>query len=87
MEMTPKVAALLMMLAIGLFLILLGVMGTVTADCPRPIVLFPEERMYCAGFTTATALGTLMALAGGISAPVVALYQNIRESRKAGPEA
>ena len=87
MEVTPKVAAMLLVLVAGVFLVLIGVMGTVTADCPRPIVQFPEARLHCTAFTSLAALGTLMALGGGITAPIAALLADIRKGRQAGREA
>ena len=87
MEVTPKVGAMLLVLVAGVFLVLIGVMGTVTADCPRPIVRFPEAQLHCTAFTSLAALGTLMALGGGIIAPVTALLDDIRKGRQASREA
>ena len=42
MEMTPKTGILLLAGTAGLLVILVGMMGMVTADCPRPIVRFPD---------------------------------------------
>ena len=86
MEMTPKTGILLLAGTAGLLVILVGMMGMVTADCPRPIVWFPEARWYCTTFTAATALGTVMVLVGMIGGPALALYADVRKSRQAGPE-
>ena len=86
MEMTPKTGILLLLGTVGLFVILVGMIGMISVDCPRPVVWFPEARWHCAAFTAATALGTLMVLVGMIGGPAVALYADVRKSRRAGPE-
>ena len=86
MEMTPKAGMLLLMGVAGLFVILVGMMGMVTADCPRPIVWFPEARWHCTAFSGAAALGTLMTLVGMIGGPMVALYADMRKHRKSGAD-
>ena len=87
MEMTPKAGMLLLMGVAGLFVILVGMMGMVTADCPRPIVWFPEAQWRCTAFTAVAALGTLMVVVGMIGGPIIALIEDVRKGRQAGREA
>ena len=82
--MTGKVAVLWVVFLAGLVLTVTGVISSVTAGCPRPIAHFPEAHAHCTAFTIITALGTVLALGGGISALAVALFEDIRQDRKAG---
>ncbi|MDE2786139.1 MAG: hypothetical protein OXL37_05690 [Chloroflexota bacterium] len=82
MALTSKAAVMLAVFVAGVWLVLIGLMGTITADCPQPIVRFPEEQMHCTAFTVVTALGTLSVLAGAAGAPAIALYADIRKGKK-----
>ena len=68
----------LMVLIAGCFLVMVGVMGSIFGECPRPVVQFPMAQLHCSALTSCTFVGLLLMLVGGIGTSVAVIYHEIR---------
>ena len=68
----------------GCPLLLIGLMGSSFADCPRPIAQFPESEWYCTAFSSVTAVSLLLLLVGSIGFAAAGIWDAIREERRIG---
>ncbi len=79
----PKSAfVFLMVLLTGCFLVMVGLMGAISADCPRPLLQFPILPPHCAALAGCASMGLLLFLVGAIGTSVAGIYDAISQDRK-----
>lgn len=77
----------LMALVAGCPLLLLGLMGLVMGDCPRPIVQFPLPQAHCTAFIGATAASFALIVGGAVGILIAIICEGINEGRGVGRSA
>ena len=76
-----------MVFVAGCPLLLIGLMGFVLGDCPRPIVQFPTTQVHCTVYISATAASVLLLTSGAAGIFASLVWQAISESREVSQSA
>ena len=77
----------LMMIVAGCLLLLVGLMGLVMSDCPRPVVQFPLPQAHCTAFLSATAASFLLIVGGAVGMLIAVISEGINEGKEVGRSA
>ena len=77
----------LMVFAAGCPLLLIGLMGSVLGDCPRPITQFPATQAHCTVYISATAASLLLLTVGAAGIFASLVWQAASESKGVGRSA
>lgn len=74
----------LMALVAGCPLLLIGLMGLVMGDCPRPVEQFPLPQAHCTAFISATAASFLLIVGGAVGILIATIGEGISEGKRVG---
>ena len=77
----------LMVFVAGCPLLLVGLMGSSLAECPRPIAQFPAAELHCSMFTAVTGLSLLLMAVGAVGILVSLISEGMSERRRVGRSA
>lgn len=71
----------LMALVAGCLLLLIGLMGLVMGDCPRPVEQFPLPQAHCTAFISTTAASFLLIVGAAVGILIAIIGEGKRVGR------
>lgn len=71
----------------GCIVLMIGLMGSISGDCPRPVFPFPMPQAHCNALTAIAGVGLALMLVGGFGTAATGIYGAIVQDRRIGRDA